>query len=371
MKQVIFDNGPLGHSTRFSEPLYIITARETADVAKAFEDIEKARAAGHWVAGYASFELGYYFENRLANLLPENRGSPLMLFGVFKPPHVYQPKQHQQVPATITNLEPQLDFSAYEKAFDKVHDYICAGDLYQVNLTFPMLAKTTASPAALYHALCRKQPVGHGAFMDLGGPVILSRSPQLFFRVTASGLIETRPMKGTIRRGNSIVEDEALRHELAQSPKDRAENLMITDLLRNDIGRVSEVGSVKVPELFQIETYTTVHQMVSQVQGQMLPRVNTRQLFSALFPCGSVVGAPKVRAMEVISQLEQDPRDVYCGAIGWMAPDKRMAFSVEIRTIILDDSGDIRLNVGGGIVYDSTAKAEYEEALLKASFTKL
>lgn len=371
MKQVVFDNGPLGRNSRFSEPLYCIEAHEAADVTKAFEDIQKARAAGHWVAGYASFELGYCFENRLEKLLPKNRCSPLMLFGVFNPPDVFQPPQPQQIPAKITNLKPQMDFSTYEKTFDKVHNYICAGDLYQLNLTFPMLAKTTASPAALYHALCLKQPVGHGAFMDLGGPVILSRSPELFFRVNTSGVIETRPMKGTIRRGNSIIEDETLRHQLAKSAKDRAENLMITDLLRNDIGRVSEVGSVKVSELFQIETYTTVHQMVSHVQGQLLPRVNTQQLFSALFPCGSVVGAPKLRAMEVIPELEQDPRDQYCGAIGWMAPDNRMEFSVAIRTIIVDKNGEIRLNVGGGIVYDSSAKSEYEEALLKASFTEL
>ncbi|PHS19453.1 MAG: aminodeoxychorismate synthase, component I [Blastopirellula sp.] len=371
MKQVVFDRGPFGQRTQFSNPLYIIEATEIVDVSKAFDEIEKARAAGYWVSGYASFELGYCFEKRLERFLLRKRKIPLMLFGVFEPGQISQVEEPELAPVDVTNPEPLQDFSAYERAFHTVHEYTCAGDIYQANLTFPMQLKTTATPAEFYQALCHKQPVEHGAFVDLGGPVILSRSPELFFRVNQSGLIETRPMKGTIRRGNSIAEDEALHNQLAYSPKDRAENLMITDLLRNDVARVTEVGSVKVPELFQIESYTTVHQMVSHVQGQLLPQIDLKMLFEALFPCGSVVGAPKVRAMEIIAEMEPSPRDVYCGAIGWIAPDNRMAFNVAIRTLIVEESCNVRLNVGGGIVYDSTAKSEYDEALLKARFAVL
>ncbi len=338
---------------------------------KAFGDIEAARAAGYWLAGFASFELGYCLEDRLQKLLPKNQKTQLMQFGVFEKPQLCPDVPMPNEPVEITNLKPLIDFPSYRQAFDKVHEYICTGDVYQVNLTFPMQANTTASPVELYHALGRKQPVEHGAFVNLGGPIILSRSPELFFRINQSGLIEARPMKGTIRRGNSTVEDAKLRQQLFNSHKDRAENLMITDLLRNDIARVAEIGSVKVSELFQIETYATVHQMVSHIQGQLLPKIDTEKLFTALFPCGSVVGAPKLRAMEIIAELEPSPRDVYCGTIGWIAPDNRMAFNVAIRTIIVTTSGEIRLNVGGGIVYDSTARSEYEEALLKAQFAAL
>lgn len=371
MKQVCFDTGPLGQRAEFNNPLYLIKASQKADVPKAFEDIKQARAAGYWLAGYASFELAYCFEERLVELLPKNRNTPLMLFGVFGAPIDCQAEATKGAAVELSPLKPQQDFPTYEQAFHKVHRYICAGDIYQVNLTFPMSAKTTASPADLYQALCRKQPVEHGAFVNLGGSAILSRSPELFFRVNQSGLIETRPMKGTIRRGDSTAEDNALRNQLANSQKDRAENLMITDLLRNDIARVSEVGSVKVPELFQVESYATLHQMVSHVQGQLLPQIDLQRLFAALFPCGSVVGAPKLRAMEIIAQIEQTPRDVYCGAIGWIAPDNRMAFNVAIRTLIVDTSGEVRLNVGGGVVFDSSAKSEYDEALLKARFAVL
>jgi para-aminobenzoate synthetase component I len=196
---------------------------------------------------------------------------------------------------------------------------------------------------------------------------VVSRSPELFFSVDAGGVISARPMKGTAPRGTDPAEDAELAEVLFRSEKDRAENLMIVDLLRNDISRLCEVGSVKVPELFAVEAFATVHQMSSRVVGRLAGRPGLSGLMRALFPCGSVTGAPKIRAMEIIAELEMRARGVYCGAIGWMAPDGRAAFSVAIRTLEVAGS-DVLLNVGGGVVADSTAEGEWQEALWKARF---
>ena len=371
--RVIFDHGPYEGGTEFSRPRKLIRADTPDEVPAAFKAVEAARSNGEWLAGYASYELGYCLGEKLRPFLPENRRAPLMLFGVFDQPrpHEFFDSAGRDAMATISALEPLLDFRGYQQAFRAAHDYIRAGDVYQVNLTFPMQARSADPPDAVYQALRMRQPVGHGALVDLGWPAVLSRSPELFFRVSAEGEIETRPMKGTIRRGRTEAEDALLRAQLACSQKDRAENLMIVDLLRNDISRIARPGSVRVPELFEVETYETVHQMVSQVSGQVPAGVSLESLFSALFPCGSITGAPKIRAMEIIAELEQQPRDVYCGAIGWLAPDGRAEFSVAIRTLMMDETGAIRMNVGGGVVYDSSAAAEYEEAMWKARFASL
>ena len=235
-----------------------------------------------------------------------------------------------------------------------------------------MRAHASGPALGLYGALRRRQPVGYGAFLGLPEmPVLISRSPELFFATDAEGRIETRPMKGTAPRATNPAHDAALRMELHSSLKNRAENLMIVDLLRNDISRISTVGSVRVPELFAIESYATVHQMVSRVTGQLLPGTTPSALFRALFPCGSITGAPKIRAMEIIRDLEPDPRGAYCGAIGWLGPDGASAFNVAIRTLTLHDGGAVEIGVGGGIVADSTPAGEYEEALWKARFAAL
>ncbi len=372
-KRVLFDGGPCAGGTVFAEPVHIIRADGPDDVAPAFEQIEVARRDGLWLAGYASYELGYCFSRKLRHLLPQRRAVPLMLFGVFEAPHP-QPPPDCAVPLIGVGMsppEPELSFGDYRRAFDRVHDYIRAGDAYQVNLTFAMRAHSAHEAGVLFDALRARQPVRHGALVELGWPAVVSLSPELFFRLSPDGLIEARPMKGTMARGKIEAEDAMLRARLACSQKDRAENLMIVDLLRNDISRVAEVGSVRVPELFEIETYATLHQMVSQVRGQVAAGTGLADLFAALFPCGSVTGAPKIRAMEIIAEVEQGPRDVYCGAIGWLAPDGAAEFNVAIRTMLMDEAGDIRLNVGGGVVYDSSAGAEYDEALLKARFTRL
>ncbi|MCK5558264.1 MAG: chorismate-binding protein, partial [Candidatus Hydrogenedentes bacterium] len=202
-------------------------------------------------------------------------------------------------------------------------------------------------------------------------PAILSRSPEMFFQTDSAGMIETKPMKGTAPRGHTAQEDEDQRNWLSNDAKNRAENLMIVDLLRNDLSRICEVGSVKVPELFNIETYTTVFQMTSLIQGQLKSGVRFPDILKAMFPCGSITGAPKIRAMEIINELEPSAREVYCGSIGWAAPDGSASFNVAIRTLILYQDNEVVLNVGGGIVSDSTAGAEYEEALWKARFATI
>jgi len=230
------------------------------------------------------------------------------------------------------------------------------------------VTRLISNTGVVFDALTERQPVKYGALVALGDPIVLSRSPELFFEIGADGTIETHPMKGTAPRGVTKAEDARLKSFLRNDEKNQAENRMIVDLLRNDISLISEVGTLEVPELFRIETYPTVHQMVSRVRAKLLPDVGIRQVLAALFPCGSITGAPKIRAMEILHELEATPRDVYCGAIGWIAPGGTMRFSVAIRTISLFVNGEAVYNVGGGVVFDSTAEEEYRECLLKARF---
>ena len=378
---ILFDQGPARHPLLFAKRQALVVAWEPAEVASAFAAMAQARADGRWLAGYASYELGYALEPKLAALMPGNRRVPLLAFEVHGAPVDAAPMLEQAEAeadgASLGPLRPDWTVEQYRAAFDRVAAYIGSGDCYQVNLTLPIRARATGTALGLYGALRRVQPVRHGAFADLGvGPVILSRSPELFFRLSSDGRIETWPMKGTARRDPVPERDAELKAALAVSAKDRAENLMIVDLLRNDISRLSEVGSVRVPELFRVETYATVHQMISRVIGQLLAPLDIEALFRALFPCGSITGAPKIRAMEIIRALEQEPRGPYCGAMGWIAPDGTAQFNVAIRTLSLFAGGhgtawDVVMNVGGGVVHDSTAEAEYEEALWKSRFAHL
>ncbi len=240
-----------------------------------------------------------------------------------------------------------------------------------MNLTFPLASRFAGTIEQLYAQLQRRQPVPHGVLVDLGGVALLSRSPELFFSLSENGKLTTRPMKGTAPRGKTAAADDALRDELQSSEKNRAENLMIVDLLRNDMSRVSEVGSVTVPELFSVERFATLHQMTSCITSQVCKGITFKELFRALFPCGSITGAPKVRAMQIIRDIETQPREAYCGSIGWIAPNGAMEFNVAIRTLLCRQDQTVQMNVGGGIVYDSTAQSEYEEALLKSRFANL
>ncbi|MHA6266371.1 aminodeoxychorismate synthase component I [Aliiroseovarius sp. CAU 1755] len=361
-----FDHGPDDTPCQFDTPQRLIVAQDACDVARALDDLDAARAQGAWVAGFASYELGYALEPRLAPLMPKTRRLPLLQFGVYDDPCL--PVAVAPGPAQLLDLRPDWSDARYATAFQRVHDYICAGDTYQVNLTFPIHGTASGRPQAIYAALAGLQPVRHGVLVEAEGlPTILSRSPELFFRTNAIGQIETRPMKGTQPRSADPIEDARRVQFLRSDEKNQAENLMIVDLLRNDISRICEAGSVCVPELFTVESYETVHQMTSLVRGQMQPGRGLSDIFRALFPCGSITGAPKLRAMEIIAELEDTPRDIYCGTIGWAAPDGRSDFNVAIRTLMVEN-GDVTLNVGGGVVYDSTAASEYEEALWKARF---
>jgi para-aminobenzoate synthetase component 1 len=366
----LFRDDLTGNESRFEKPRAIISADTAEAFHQALEQAEAARRAGKWLAGYFSYEAGYLLEPKLRPLLPEGRRAPLVCLGVFDGPSERTSARDHVAPTNgpIFDARATWPFEVYEMRFNRLHNHLRKGDCYQGNLTFPVHAEWSGKPLDAFDALTARQPVKYGALIHLGDPVVLSRSPELFFEIDQSGWIETHPMKGTARRGGDPVEDQRLKKALRNDPKNRAENRMIVDLLRNDISLISEVGTLDVPELFRIETYPTLHQMVSRVRAKLLPDLTIRDIFAALFPCGSITGAPKIRAMEILQELEGTPRDAYCGAIGWISPAGPMRFSVAIRTISLFPDGEAVYNVGGGVVFDSTAEAEYQECLLKARF---
>ncbi|WP_244480786.1 aminodeoxychorismate synthase component I [Mesorhizobium sp. Root157] len=367
----LFRDDLAGREVLFERPSAIIAPTQASEFEAAWAEVHKAHEAGKWLAGYFSYEAGYLLEPKLVPLLPEGRRVPLFCLGVFERPseQVATQQDNAATNGPIFDARANWSFDDYRPRFDRLHRHIREGDCYQGNLTFRVDAHWSGAPLAAFNALTERQPVRYGALVSLGnGPVVLSRSPELFFEVTRDGIIETHPMKGTAPRGATVEEDRKLKEFLRNDEKNQAENRMIVDLLRNDISLISEVGSLDVPELFRIESYPTVHQMVSRVQAKLLPGLTIRQIFAALFPCGSITGAPKIRAMEVLHDLESGPRNVYCGAIGWVAPGGTMRFSVAIRTISLYPDGEAVYNVGGGVVFDSTAEEEYKECLLKARF---
>ncbi|MFC5386149.1 aminodeoxychorismate synthase component I [Aquamicrobium segne] len=362
----------------FAQPEDIVMPFEADGFEDAWQRLQAAHENGKWLAGYVSYEAGYLLEPKLTPMLAHNRRAPLLCIGIFDAPQdrdvFASPQAASHEP--IHEAQASWSFADYEKRFLRLHRHLREGDCYQGNLTFPIHAQWSidklgsGNKQATFDALTARQPVRYGALAALGpDPVVLSRSPELFFEVDDEGWIETHPMKGTTPRGKTPEQDAQLKEFLRNDAKNQAENRMIVDLLRNDISLISEVGSLNVPELFRIESYPTVHQMVSRVRAKLLPDLSLRRIFAALFPCGSITGAPKIRAMEILHDLEDGhPRDVYCGAIGWVAPSGKMRFSVAIRTLSLFASGEAIYNVGGGVVFDSTAEEEYRECLLKARF---
>lgn len=370
---ILFRDDTTGEVMLFAEPSAIITAHKVADIIPALAAMEEARRAGKWLAGAMSYEAGYIFEEKLKALIPEDRKTPLLQFGIFDAPETdaHPLAQRQKRPENaefLTDPKAAWNFPIYKERFERLHQHLRLGNIYQANLTMPIEARWSGDARAAFWSLIERQPVKYGALVDLGGPIILSRSPELFFRTDEDGWIETHPMKGTAKRGATPAEDAAIIEAMRNDIKTQAENRMIVDLLRNDISRITEVGTLDVPKLFDIETYPTVHQMVSHVQAKLRPDLTLTDIFAALFPCGSITGAPKLSAMHILHELEDTPRDAYCGAIGMIAPSGAMRFSVAIRTITLFDDGRALFNVGGGIVFDSTVEAEYEECLLKARF---
>ncbi|WP_343560317.1 aminodeoxychorismate synthase component I [Kiloniella sp. b19] len=364
----------------FTAPQEIISCSSPRDVREALDRIDLRQSQGFYLAGFMSYELGYVFEERLNSLLPADSKTPLLWFGVFEAPQVLTPEQADQFlgalrqnDCRVDNLVPSMEQADYEHAIQRVRDFIAAGDTYQVNFTFKHRFEVTGDTTALYQQLRQRQPVAHGAMVFTGEQRILSLSPELFIK-SENGLLTTRPMKGTTPRGTTPLEDDENRTFLTRDPKSRAENLMIVDLLRNDIGRVSETGSVRVTELFTVETYKSLHQMTSNVTGRRRENATTSELIRRLFPCGSITGAPKVRTMEIIRELEQEPRGLYTGSIGMIEPNGDLYFNVAIRTLVMDkprqDGKAVygELGIGSGIVYDSVPTDEYHECLLKGRF---
>lgn len=364
------DRGGAGQALLFADPVEVVEAREPSEIAGAFARIEAGLARGLHAAGFLSYELGYAFEPRLAGLLPGGRSLPLLWFGLFEAPRSIAPAALDrsfaaQCPPPLEALAFGLDEAGHAAAVQRVLDYLHAGDAYQVNLTFPIRFRYRGDPLALYGALRAGQPVAHGGLVATGEAGILSVSPELFIE-TSGGRAITRPMKGTAARGIDAEADEAAKAALHADPKQRAENLMIVDLLRNDLGRISETGSVAVPALFSVETYPGFHTLTSTVTSQLRPGLSLLEQMQALFPCGSVTGAPKLRAMEIIRELETAPRDLYTGSIGMIAPNGDLSFNVTIRTATLLPGGEGVYGVGGGIVVDSRPAEEYAECRLKA-----
>lgn len=361
------DAGPGGRTLLFSNPSEWIDIREAAGVAAALGRIDAAVAAGKWVAGSFAFELGYLLEPRLRAAFRDSV-DPLIAVGIYDAPREV-PFPQALAPVRLGPIEAGWDEAAHAAAFARVQGYIAAGDAYQINLTYPLqigLDGDALGRLRHWRALAR---AGHAALQRQDDRDILSFSPELFLASDGDGRVRARPMKGTAPRAPDRTGEAAARAALGADPKQRAENLMIVDLLRNDLTRIAEAGSVSVSDLFTVETYPTLHTMTSGVTARMREGLQPSDVLRALFPCGSVTGAPKVRAMEIIAEVEPLPRGVYCGAMGAFGPGMRMNLNVAIRTLVHEHGGSrLRLGVGGGVVFDSRAASEYAESLLKARF---
>jgi para-aminobenzoate synthetase / 4-amino-4-deoxychorismate lyase len=365
---------PGGRSLLYTEPEEIVAAHAPSEVNASLDAVSSGLARGLRAAGFFSYELGYCLEPKLTTLLPDSRSVPLFWIGLFRAPQplddaatrAWLEAHGAAERAKISDLRLSWSRDQYREAFNRVEDYIAAGDVYQINLTLKYLFAPEGHPLALYAALRRKQRVAYGALIHTEDLDILSLSPELFFRREGKHM-STRPMKGTAPRGRTPREDARTKTWLAMDEKQRAENLMIVDLLRNDLGRVAKIGSVEVTDLFTVETYRSVHQMTSGITAELRSDMGLKDMLRALFPCGSVTGAPKVRAMEIIRELEGGPRGIYTGAIGHIAPSGDAQFNVAIRTVVLS-RGRGEMGIGGGIVSDSKEESEFEECLLKAQF---
>lgn len=350
-------------------PIATIVARTQQEILSALNEL---RDRPEHAAGFLSYEAGHALEPRL-EALANNEPLPLMWFGLFD--------DYEEIPAAdvaallpdplsgwVGQPAPHISRKQYDAAFSQVADYIAAGDIYQVNLSFRAEVAVAGHPLALYAGLRERALAGYGGIVWTGEDWLLSLSPELFFALH-DGKVTTKPMKGTAARGSTPIEDRRAIETLSSDPKQRAENLMIVDLLRNDLSRVAASGSVEVPQLFSVETYPTIHTMTSTVTAQLDSSRTAIDLISAIFPCGSITGAPKIRAMEIINQVEQSPRGAYTGSIGRIDPSGDAAFNVAIRTLHLQNGAQkATIGLGGGIVADSGIGEEWDECLTKGRF---
>jgi para-aminobenzoate synthetase/4-amino-4-deoxychorismate lyase len=353
----------------FTAPQRVHTASDADAVHALVETLQEETARGHHVAGYLSYEAGYPFVDLD---VPDSAEQPLAWFGVYDAPRRLAPADVEaglktlDATPTVQNMRLGVSEAEYTDAIRAVRRHIGKGNVYQINYTAPLRVRVEGDPRGLYRRLRARQRVPYAAYLNTGSRQILSCSPELFFQ-REGDRISTKPMKGTIRRGRTLEEDRTLQEDLASDPKNRAENLMIVDLLRNDLSVCCRPGSVTVPSLYETEPYQTVTQMTSTVEGCLQADAGLADVLRALFPCGSVTGAPKRRAMRIIRELETTPRGVYCGAIGMAGPSDTAVFNVAIRTVVLDGE-EGTMGVGSGIVWDSDPGGEYEECALKGAF---
>lgn len=361
----------------YKGPRETIVATDAPGVERALDAVRAAQRSGAHVAGFFAYEAGFALEPRLAGRLAGlAMPQPLCWFGLFD--------GYQEIPAGSVSallpdpcgswlgaVNPAITRDNYGTAFENVEDYIAAGDIYQANLTFRASARFAGNPLALYAAIRPRAAAGYGGVIWTGQDWYLSFSPELFFALR-EGRVKAKPMKGTAVRSADPATDAALAAELQGDPKQRAENLMIVDLLRNDLSRVAKAASVDVPDLFVVESYPTVHQMTSTVTAELKEESDAVDLLRALYPCGSITGAPKIRAMEIIDAVEAGPRGIYCGSIGRIDPSGDAAFNVAIRTFHLNEAGkQANLGLGSGVVADSIAAAEWAECLAKGEFARV
>lgn len=360
----------------YEDALEVVVARRVDEVDAALAQI--AATPGNW-AGYLAYEAGLALEPRLAPLAEDRTGAagPLVWFARFAQVTRMASAEVErwladkaQGQGRLGPMGAAISCGGYAKAFNHVQEAIRAGDIYQANLTFPLAGTWDGDPLAIYADVRRDSRSGYGGVIWDGAHWHLSFSPELFFKL-ADGEARVRPMKGTAPRGATPEEDARFKADLAASVKDRAENLMIVDLMRNDLSRVSNAGSVKVEAPFAIESYPTVHQMVTTVRAKLAPGEDVSSLLRAIFPCGSITGAPKIRAMEIIHQAERDARGLYCGSIGRIDASGDAAFNVAIRTVRLSPDGRAVMGVGSAVVADSVMIGEWRECVVKGNFLRL
>ena len=352
-----------GKSLCFCRPQKIIQTRRLNEVVSCFLELQQAIEKGYYIAGYVAYEAAPAFVNFLQTH-PETN-SPLLWFGIYKAPIV----NNKNFSPITEQLYWQLDtsFEDYQQAIQTIHQQIKAGNVYQVNYTVRLTSSINLTHSyALYKKICQAQQANYCAFLDMGEYQLLSASPELFFH-WKEGIITTKPMKGTIARGKNVTLDQQQGCLLANSTKDQAENLMIVDLLRNDLSKIARLNSIQVPQLFTVEKYPTLFQMTSTIKARTKANTHLLNIFQALFPCGSITGAPKASAMEIINNLEKTARRAYCGTIGFVTPQQEAIFNVAIRTIEVHTAqARAYYGVGGGVTWDSSDKNEYQEILTKA-----
>ncbi len=371
---VLLEDACGGSSYLFTDPVEVMEVHTLSGLDDLFVGIDAALQQGRYVAGFLSYEAGYGFEKTLRSCFVGPSRWPLAWFGVYDAPVVFNPSvgpttdadRNGKDGAVADSLTIDLGEEDYAGKVGRIREWIERGDTYQANLTTTVRWQNQLAPDELLRRILQAQPVEFGALIHLGTTHIVSASPELFFRRNGA-TIATQPMKGTAARGRTLDEDESRAAWLAGDEKNRAENLMIVDLLRNDLGRICELGSVRATDLFHVSRFPTVFQMTSDVAGTLRDGVTNAEIFHSLFPSGSIVGAPKIRTQQILRELEGRDRGVYTGCIGFFAPGDKAVFSVAIRTIVLDGA-QASMGVGSGIVYDSNAADEYTECRTKTRF---